>query len=112
MFFLMQEAIEARRSHYMTRYGRAPEFKAGAHIGKVVATEVGEIKSEIVYHGDVLNTAARIQGLCNQEGHSLLISADLADRLPLSDQFSLMSLGPRSLKGKAVETELFGVTKA
>jgi adenylate cyclase len=35
--------------------------KAGAHVGRVVATEVGTIKSEIVFHGDVVNTTARVQ---------------------------------------------------
>ena len=35
---------------------------------------VGEIKTEIVYHGDVLNTAARIQSLCKNYHTDLLIS--------------------------------------
>jgi len=30
-----------------------------------VVAEVGEIKTEIAYHGDTINTAARIQEQCN-----------------------------------------------
>ncbi len=107
LFFKFEDAIKARSSHYIAEYGLVPEFKAGLHIGKVVATEVGEVKSEIVFHGDVLNTAARIQGLCNEEGVGLLLSADLASRLELPADLTTRSLGMRSLKGKAHELEVF-----
>jgi adenylate cyclase len=77
-FFLFQSRLESRRAYYERNYGLLPGFKAGAHFGKVVTTEVGEIKSEIVYHGDVLNTAARIQGMCAGLGEEFLISGELA----------------------------------
>jgi adenylate cyclase len=35
---------------------------------------VGEIRKELAYHGDVLNTAARIQGKCNEFKKRLLVS--------------------------------------
>jgi adenylate cyclase len=107
LFFKMRAAIEAREPHYLASYGHIPKFKAGLHIGKVVATEVGEIKSEIVFHGDVLNTAARIQGLCGPEEVPLLLSGDLAERLQENGNLNLRSLGMRKLKGKAQELELF-----
>jgi adenylate cyclase len=105
-FFRMREALAARAGYYTGRYGLIPEFKAGLHIGPVIATEVGEIKSEIVFHGDVLNTAARIQSLCAEEGCPLLLSADLAARLRLPRPYVARSLGTRRLKGKANELEI------
>lgn len=109
LFFKMRSAIDARRAFYLSEYGLVPQFKAGIHIGKVVATEVGEIKTEIVFHGDVLNTAARIQGLCAQEGCPLLLSADCATKLDLPPSLILRSLGMRQLKGKASELEIYAV---
>lgn len=102
-FFLMEEAIQARASFYLNRFGLVPEFKAGMHVGPVVATEVGEVKSEIVYHGDVLNTAARIQGLCNELGEKFLVSGELAARLTWTSQ---ESYGQRELKGKDKPVEI------
>jgi adenylate cyclase len=105
----MQKAIHARGGHYEKQYGLIPEFKAGAHIGLVVATEVGDVKSEVVFHGDVLNTAARIQGLCNESRSPFLISSALAERLYSTPGVTLQSLGMRSLKGKESELEIFAV---
>ena len=105
-FFKMRAAISDRAVYYREQYGFVPEFKAGLHVGPVVATEVGEIKSEIVFHGDVLNTAARIQALCNAEGEPLLLSGELADRLATPAGFALRRIGTRTLKGKAHDVEI------
>lgn len=105
IFDFFQERLEKRRAHYERAYGLVPEFKAGAHIGPVVATEVGELKSEIVYHGDVLNTAARIQSMCNALGSPFLVSGDLQARLGKE----MTSLGRHLLKGKEHDIEIFAV---
>src|SRR5260221_414117 len=41
--FRMKAVLNKRRDYYMKEYGLVPEFKASAHIGRVVATEVGQI---------------------------------------------------------------------
>jgi adenylate cyclase len=104
------EELEHRREHYVREYGIVPAFKAGVHLGPVVATEVGQIKSEIVFHGDVLNTAARIQGLCNELGEQLLASVDVVHKAGHGIQ--LESLGLHRLKGKEEELELFRLSPA
>lgn len=109
LFFLFQQVLASREGYYSATYGVLPKFKAGAHIGKVVATEVGEVKSEIVFHGDVLNTSARIQGLCNQLGEPLLISRELAGKLETQVDLEMRSLGEHVLKGKGSAVEIFAV---
>lgn len=108
-FFLMQEEIQARNDFYLQEFGFLPEFKAGVHIGPVVGAEVGEVKSEIVFLGDVLNTAARITGLCAEVNCDLLISGDLLKRLTLPEGLKAQSLGMRLLKGKEQEVEIVAV---
>jgi adenylate cyclase len=109
LFFRMREALAARAGYYTQRYGLVPEFKAGLHIGPVIATEVGEVKSEIVFHGDVVNTAARIQSLCAEEGCPLLLSADLAARLQVPPPYAARSLGARRLKGKTNDLQIVAI---
>ncbi len=109
LFFEFEKAIARRAPYYQAAYGLTPGFKAGAHLGRVVSTEVGEVKSEIVYHGDVLNTAARIQGLCNETGEGLLLSKALAERLTLPASLQEADLGQRELKGKAEAVGLVAI---
>jgi adenylate cyclase len=110
-FFKIEEMVKQKEKYYKEQYGLVPGFKAGLHGGKVVTTQVGDIKSEIVYHGDVLNTAARIQELCNVYGSKLLVSDTLAGKLNLPNYLSLHGLEQVQLKGKEALTWLMTVTR-
>lgn len=111
-FFLAQEAIGSQREAYLKEFGLVPSFKAGAHLGNVVATQVGEIKSEIVFHGDVLNTTARIQGACNEAGADFLVSEALVEALGACPAVEFTDVGPWELKGKGQSIRLFSVAPA
>ena len=63
----------------------------GLHCGRVTTGEIGVIKKDIVYSGDVLNTTSRIQSLCNELGVKILLSKKLLD---------LLHLPPHSLQPK------------
>lgn len=80
-FFLMQRCIEDRRERYLEKYGCCPQFKAGVHGGPIVVTWVGEVKKEILYLGDVVNTTARIQEDCKRLEKDFLISEDVLKQL-------------------------------
>ncbi len=111
-FFKMQDIIQERRDKYIDKFGLTPEFKAGIHAGKVIATQVGKYKKELVYHGDVLNTTARIEGQCNPLDEVLLISDTLKNRLEQTDNYSLKAKGAIELRGKANKLMLYGVSKS
>jgi adenylate cyclase len=109
-FFLIEDQMRANRELFLSRYGVVPEFKAGVHAGEVITAQIGELKSEIVYNGDVLNTAARIQAACGELGKKLLVSAALVDRLGLDATYAVERLGPTRLRGKEEPIELCAVT--
>jgi adenylate cyclase len=108
-FFEMQRAIAERHHAYQDTYGVVPSFKAGAHGGVVTTVLVGTLHRELVYHGDVLNTTARIQAQCNSLGSLFLISAELRRQLGEQPEFQFTALGGQALRGKASMTELFDV---
>jgi adenylate cyclase len=110
-FFGMAKALRERESHYTKKYGAAPSFKAGIHCGKVTAGEIGALKKEIFFTGDVLNVTARIQGMCNDYGETLLISGELLKKLD-SKGFTAKSLGNIQLKGRAKPLELYAVEES
>lgn len=76
-YFGIKNRLEKRAAYYRANYGVVPEFKAGFHFGQVMAGEIGVIKRDITYSGDVLNTTARIQSKCNDLGVDHLISGPL-----------------------------------
>ena len=88
-----------------------PEFKAGVNCGTVTVAQVGVEKQEIAYLSDVLNTAARIEGQCNQHGQRLLVSDDVRRLVSNGGNFSFEQLGAISLRGKNQEVAIFGVTE-
>ena len=111
IFFGFHNRLEERREWYLSEYGFMPVFKAGLNVGRITIAEVGEDRREIEYHGDVLNTAARIQGQCNEYGKKILISKDLADLLVDSDDFDFIEIGDLELKGKNQKVQIFSVEK-
>jgi adenylate cyclase len=109
-FFRIEQALARRKEYYMQQYDVAPAFKAGLHIGEATVGEIGVIKKDIVYSGDVLNTAARIQGECNNQNVNILLSADLLDRMQLNGGYTHIALGDFPLKGKKETTALYTMT--
>lgn len=112
-FFDLCECLENVTPKFMRKYGIAPTFKAGAHCGKVISTEVGNFGSEMAYHGDVLNTTSRIQSLCARLGQEFLISEDLYNVLPKPLPHGYMSKkeGFFELRGKKHEILIFSLQK-
>jgi UDP-N-acetylmuramyl tripeptide synthase len=76
-FYSFQEVLKVNGNYFKSNYGVTPIFKAGLHRGIVSVAEVGEINTQIAYHGDVVNTTSRIQELCNVYKTNLLVSEKL-----------------------------------
>ncbi|MGB5609745.1 MAG: adenylate/guanylate cyclase domain-containing protein [Eudoraea sp.] len=104
----IQKLLKESEQVYERKYGAIPYFKAGLHVGRATVGEVGVIKRDIVYSGDVLNTTARIQSKCNELGVPLLISENLIGYLP-KDKLHLTSLGKIALRGKSETLSLFTI---
>ena len=108
-YFAVKNQFASRAEYYLRTYGTIPEFKAGVHAGTVTSVEIGELKRDIAYHGDTLNTAARIQSLCNELSKSFIISKYLIDKVGLPANIRLDPIGLVRLKGKAESVELFSI---
>jgi adenylate cyclase len=108
-YFACQMQFHERAEYYKTNYGLLPNFKAGVHSGQVTAVEIGEVKRDIAYHGDTLNTAARIQGVCNEYNKSFLVSEYIFKKLGENQNIKSESLGAILLKGKAEKVGLVSI---
>ena len=108
-FFMFRDILIKKSESYQKNFGVIPEFKAGLHFGKVIAAQIGDLKREIVYNGDVLNTTARIRSECNTYRRDCLVSGMLKSRLIDSESFSWEKMNTVALKGKETEVEIFSV---
>jgi len=110
-FWSFQKKIDSRMDHYLEKYNVVPEFKAGMHLGIITVAEVGEIKREIAYHGDTINTASRIQDECNILEKDFLISEEMAKHISETRKFDLQFEGNIQLKGKTESAKIYSVNR-
>ena len=113
-FFQIWDHIENKKqsARYIRKYGYKPVFKAGFHVGKVIVGEIGDFKRDIVFHGDTVNTASRIQVECNQYDRRLLLSRNLLelfDEEELKAAYETEYITKIVLRGKEEEIELYSL---
>jgi len=110
-YFKIEQVLEERKENYLNKYGIHPSFKAGIHIGEVTVGEIGVIKKDIVFSGDVLNTTSRIQKECNNQKVKILVSSQLLNRLHLNGEYETIPLGEIQLRGKQEKVAINTVKK-
>ena len=108
-FFDFEKKLHGRSEFYSRHYETVPEFKGGMDMGKVTVAEIGDIKREIAYHGDVLNTASRIQERCKDLDRRLLISGRLERNLTTLNGFVKELVGTTKLRGKEKEVSIYSI---
>lgn len=111
-FFDIMAHLSFLSQKYTLKYGLLPTFKAGIHCGKVIAGEVGIIKRDITYSGDVLNTTSRIQNMCKEFNQEMLVSIVLLKELHLEKHYTTQMLGAIKLRGKDKEMQLVAIKPA
>jgi class 3 adenylate cyclase len=108
-FFTIKDIFSTRSDKYIEEYGLVPGFKAGIHYGKVTTGEIGVVKKEIIFTGDVLNTTARIQSLCNAHEVDILVSNNLFSKLNIGDEYTVKEIGDCELRGKDKKVKLLTI---
>ncbi|UII27344.1 adenylate/guanylate cyclase domain-containing protein [Fulvivirga maritima] len=109
VFFSFRNLLEAKSSAYLAKYDHCPIFKASLHMGKITVAEVGELKSEVAYHGDVINTASRVQDLCNYYHCPLLVTEEVANAFNGNNGYDVSFVAETPLKGKTNDVKIFTI---
>jgi adenylate cyclase len=104
--------IAARAAHYQGAFGTVPSFRAGLHIGRVASGELGDLKQEIAFLGDGMNTTARLVEACRAQDRRCIASGALLERLALPEGVTAAPLGPIPLRGKEAPLPLFALSRA
>ena len=108
-FFQSKYIFDENSESYLKKYNVIPEFKAGFHMGSITTGEIGVIKKEIIFTGDVLNTTARIQGKCNEYNVDVLLSEALKNQLTEINNYTFKEIGSCELRGKNEAVKLYTI---
>ena len=96
----MKAALAERAAEFTARFGAEPDLRAALHLGEVIAGEVGEQRRAIVYHGDVMNTAARLEQATRELGARFIASDDAVQALGAQAELDFRDLGALALRGR------------
>lgn len=108
-FNSITQAVKQKEDLFMNKFKVVPQFKAAIHSGEVITGEIGTIKKDIVYSGDVLNTTARIVALCNHYNQTLIVSSTIYNELIDTAGYEFIYLDSPVLRGKSMQLSLYGV---
>jgi len=109
-FFWSQEAVAREALRYTRDFGTVPRFRAGLHGGLVTAGELGDLRRQIVFVGDILNTAARLEEYAKRTGLDLVVSDSLLRRLELPPGVLARRCGELELRGKEAPVAAYSLS--
>jgi adenylate cyclase len=110
LYFTYKRKLEKRQQYYRKKFGLLPEFKAGLNAGVVTVAEIGDLKREIAYHGDVVNTAARLRSACNEFSKQLLTTEFVIKNLKEPFDYTVEEIGKVNLRGKQKPIKVFSIS--
>ena len=108
-FMAMREEL-ARASNQLEReFGAAPRIRGSLHFGPVIIGEIGDVKRAIVFNGDVMNTAARLEELSRNVDGGFLASRAAMERFNSPPPFAVRDLGRLPIRGRVDGIDVVGI---
>lgn len=101
--------LVAAREACERRFGVAPSGRAALHAGPVAVGEIGDVKREITFLGDTLNTVSKMEKFAADRSLRGVISGDLLERLTLPSDFGVKDAGTLELPGRAQALAMFAL---
>lgn len=108
-FFLMEEVLRELNESFRAQFAAEPGLRGALHLGEVIAGEVGEQRRAIVYHGDVMNTASRLEQATRDLGCRFIASAKAVESFDSIREFQLRDLGELNLRGRKQPIRAYAV---
>ncbi|HVP08397.1 MAG TPA: adenylate/guanylate cyclase domain-containing protein [Burkholderiales bacterium] len=107
--FEMRSALARLADAFRARFDAEPELRAAVHFGEVITGEVGEERRAIVFHGDVMNVAARLEQATRETGSRFIASEEALLALGTVGELQCRDLGRLALRGRLEPIHAFAV---
>jgi adenylate cyclase len=111
-FVAMRDELLRAASQFEREFGASPRIRGSLHFGPVIVGEIGDIKRAIVFNGDVMNTAARLEELSRTVEGGFLASRAAMARFNSAPPFAVRDLGQLPIRGRADGIAVVGLAPA
>jgi len=108
-FVAMRDELSRASSQFEREFGATPRIRGSLHFGPVIVGEIGDVKRAIVFNGDVMNTAARLEELSRKVEGGFLASRAAMDRFNSAPPFAVRDLGRLPIRGRADGIDVVGI---
>ncbi|MBB5046019.1 adenylate cyclase [Rhodopseudomonas rhenobacensis] len=110
-FLAMREALAGAAPQFAREFGAAPQIRGSLHFGTVTVGEIGDIKRAIVFNGDVMNIAARLEQSSRDIAGGFLASRAALLRFGAPPPVPLCDLGRLPIRGRADGIDVMGLAE-
>ena len=111
-FAAMRAALVAAAGQFEQEFGAAPKIRGSLHFGPVIIGEIGDVKRAIVFNGDVMNTAARLEELSRNVDGGFIASRAAMARFKSAPPFAMRDLGRLPIRGRADGIDVVGIAES
>lgn len=111
-FLAMREALELASARFVREFGTAPKIRGSLNFGPVIVGEIGDIKRAIVFNGDTMNAAARLEELSRSVDGGFLAARAAIERFDRAAPVALLDLGAMPIRGRADAIAVMGLGAA
>ena len=108
-FAAMRNELAGAASQLDREFGVTPRIRGSLHFGPVIIGEIGDVKRAIVFNGDVMNTAARLEELSRQVDGGFLASRAAMERFSTVPPFAVRDLGRLPIRGRIDGIDVVGI---
>jgi adenylate cyclase len=108
-FLAMRATLQQLQGRFEKEFGVAPRIRGSLHFGTVIIGEIGDIKRAIVFNGDVMNTAARLEEQSRNVDGGFLASRAAIEHFKSAPPVPMQDLGVRDIRGKSDGIAVMGL---
>jgi adenylate cyclase len=108
-FMAMRDELARAAGQLEGEFGVVPRIRGSLHFGPVIVGEIGDLKRAIVFNGDVMNTAARLEELSRTVDGGFLASRAAMDRFSSLPPFAVRDLGRLPIRGRVDGIDVVGI---
>jgi adenylate cyclase len=108
-FMAMRDELGRASNQMQREFGAVPRIRGSLHFGPVIIGEIGDVKRAIVFNGDVMNTAARLEELSRNVDGGFLASRAAMERSGSAPPFAVRDLGRLPIRGRADGIDVVGI---